>query len=103
MHAELVGGDLRPDGVVALSVRRGPDIERHLAGGLASDLCRLPSAGRIAERTQDVRWRQAGHLDVAGEADPDLLDLPALAAGDLLLAVLLVVGDLQCALERREV
>ncbi len=103
VHAELVGGDLRPDGVVTLAVGRGPDVERHLAGRLASDLRRLPAAGRVPERAQDVRGGQPGHLDVAREPDPDLLDLPALAAGRLLLAVLVVVRELERTLERRQV
>ncbi len=74
-----------------------------LPRGLASDLRRLPAAGRVAERAQDVRGGQPGHLDVAREPDPDLLDLPALAAGRLLLAVLLVLRELERALERRQV
>ena len=52
-----------------------PILSVTLPEGLASDLCRLPAAGHCGLH-QDVRGCQAGHLDVAGQSDPDLLDLP---------------------------
>ena len=48
-NAELVGRDLRPRGHVALAVRRRPRHHRDLAGGMAANRCRVPTAGTVLE------------------------------------------------------
>ena len=60
LDAELVGDDLREDGVVALSLRREPGVDVDLAGDrMDADMAALIGT-------------EAGALDVAGEAEAEI-------------------------------
>ena len=100
---ESVGDDLRPRGVMTLAVRRCSGAHDDLAIGTAFDLGRVPAARHVAQRPQDLRRREAAHLDVAGEADAELLRVFRVASGLLFLAELFVLGKLERAIERRHI
>ncbi len=99
--AQAVGHDLGPRGLVALAVRRRAGPHDDLAVGAALDLGAVPAARDVSQGAQDVRRRQPAHLDVAGQPDPELLRVAGVAAGLLLLAQLLVVGQLERPVEGR--
>ena len=102
-HAELVGHDHRPRGLVALAVGRcaGDDLDlvgrQHPHGG------RLPAAGPVVEGGEDARRREAAHLEVAREADAQPLGRAGHVLGLLLGADLLVIGEFGRLLGRGEV
>ena len=97
--AQPVGHDLRPRRHVALAVRRRADLQHHLPGRQALDRGRVPAAGRVPQRAQDVRRRQPAHLDVAREAHAELLGVASLAARRLIRAQVRVAGQLEGAVE----
>ena len=80
-HAELVGDQHRPRGLVALAVGRGAGDHLHGAGGQHPHGGGLPAAGAVAERRQHPARRQAAHLDVGGEAEAELHGVAAPPGG----------------------
>jgi hypothetical protein len=76
-HAELVGDDLRPCGLVALTVRRRSRHDLHGSERLETDRRGVPAADGVADRTEDARRREPAHLVVRRESDADLLRVAA--------------------------
>jgi hypothetical protein len=101
--AQLVGDDLREGGVVALAVRRGPDDGLDLAGRVAAQGGRLPAAAGVLEGAGHLRRREPADLDVGGDPDAELLEVPVAAALGLLSAQPLVVDHPHGLLEQRRV
>ena len=74
VHAEPVGHDLRPASSRAPArAGRCRSSPRPCRSGRHSDRGRVPAAGRVPQRAEDVRRRQPAHLDVGGQSDPELL------------------------------
>ena len=72
-YAEVLGDDLRIDGLVSLAVGVAAGEDGHAAGGVELDVRRLPLADTGAQGTDHRRRRQAAGLDPAGNADPSEL------------------------------
>ena len=98
--AELLGDDHRPARLVALAVRRGAGDDLHLAGGEHAHRGRLPTTGRVLERREHAARREAAHLDVAREADAEVLRGSGGPPLGLLGAHVLVADHLEGAVER---
>ena len=104
LDPELVGGDLRVDGLAALPVRRGARDHDDLPGGMTTDRGGLPAAARVLQDLADhLRRSPPAVLQVGGEADPDLPDVARVPTGLLLLPHLLVVEHLERGIERGRV
>src|SRR5499427_384910 len=93
--AELVTGQHRPHGGVALPVRGGAGEDRRAAVGVDLDGGVLPRAALLHSR--------AGDLHVAGDADAELDHVAGRAPFGLLLAQIVVAGRRQRLVQRRRV
>ena len=100
-NAQRIRGDLRPRRLVPLPVggRTGDDFD--LARRQTSNDSRVPAAGPVAQRSEDLRRCEAAHLHIGGEADPELLRITSFPTRLLLFAELVVVNHLERAVEAR--
>src|SRR5439155_14892619 len=77
-HSELRGDHLGESRLVPLAVRLGAGRDDHLAREMNADVRAFPEPGApaLAARANPGRRCDSAHLDVAGEADPEVAPVP---------------------------